>query len=99
MSQNTAILGTPSSTGNSDEIMLVKMNGLGNEIVVADLRGTKRVLTSDEVRGIAARPEWRFDQLMVLHDPRTPGTEAFVRIYNTDGSEAGACGNGPGCWL
>src|SRR5665647_327 len=28
---------------------------------------------------------------------RTPGTDAFVRIYNNDGSEAGACGNGARC--
>jgi diaminopimelate epimerase len=38
-----------------------------------------------------------FDQLMVLSPPRTPGTEAIVRIYNCDGSEAGACGNGMRC--
>ncbi|MGD9802128.1 MAG: diaminopimelate epimerase [Hyphomicrobiaceae bacterium] len=73
------------------------MNGLGNEIVVVDLRGTKRVLREDEVRQIAGEPRWHFDQMMVLHDPRTPGTQAFVRIYNTDGSEAGACGNGMRC--
>ena len=34
---------------------------------------------------------------MALHPPRTPGTDAYVRIYNTDGSEAGACGNGMRC--
>src|SRR3712207_4822861 len=34
---------------------------------------------------------------MVLHDPVTPGTEAYMRIYNTDGSESGACGNGTRC--
>jgi diaminopimelate epimerase len=33
----------------------------------------------------------------VLYPPRTPGTDAFVRIYNNDGSEAGACGNGTRC--
>ncbi len=78
-----------------------KMNGLGNEILVVDLRGTKRVLTEAEVRAVAAGPRSHFDQLMVLHDARTPGTEAFVRIYNTDGSESGACGNGTRCigWL
>lgn len=34
---------------------------------------------------------------MALYPPRTPGTDAFVRIFNNDGSEAGACGNGTRC--
>ena len=34
---------------------------------------------------------------MVLQPPRLTGTEAFIRIYNNDGSEAGACGNGMRC--
>ena len=34
---------------------------------------------------------------MALHDPKTSGTEAYVRIYNTDGSSAEACGNGMRC--
>ena len=82
-------------------LRFVKMNGLGNEIVVVDLRGSKRELTADQVRAIAAGPQSRFDQLMALHDPRSPGTDALVRIYNADGSEAGACGNGMRCvaWL
>ena len=78
-----------------------KMNGLGNEIVVVDLRGTKRVVSADEARAVASDDLSRFDQMMVLHDPKTRGTEAFIRIYNTDGSEAEACGNGMRCvsWL
>eukprot|EP01035_Chromulina_nebulosa_P009231 gene9231-12472_t len=75
----------------------LKMNGLGNEITVLDLRGTKLRVSEHDARAIAAEPRARFDQLMVLHDPVTPGTDAFVRIYNTDGSEAGACGNGTRC--
>ena len=74
-----------------------KMNGLGNEILVVDLRGSRRVLTEDDAASIAAHPRTRFDQLMALHDPVTPGTAAYVRIYNTDGSPAGACGNGTRC--
>jgi diaminopimelate epimerase len=74
-----------------------KMNGLGNEIVVIDLRGSQRVLSAGEARAIAQRPGSHFDQLMVLHDPRTSGTEAYVLIYNTDGSSAEACGNGMRC--
>lgn len=97
MSDPITTSGATSGAAIGAPLGLVKMNGLGNEIVIADLRGTKRVLTPVEVRQIAAAPTWRFDQLMVLHDPHTPGTEAFVRIYNTDGSEAGACGNGMRC--
>jgi diaminopimelate epimerase len=72
-----------------------KMNGIGNEIVVLDLRDLKHAVTPAEARAIAAREP--FDQLMVVHAPRTAGTDAFMRIYNTDGSESGACGNGTRC--
>jgi diaminopimelate epimerase len=75
----------------------LKMNGLGNEITVLDLRGSSHLVTAAEARAIAADPRSRFDQLMVLHDPVTPGTDAYMRIYNTDGSESGACGNGTRC--
>lgn len=75
----------------------LKMNGLGNQITVLDLRGTKHVVSAQEARAIAAEPRARFDQLMVLHDPQVAGTDAFVRIHNVDGSEAGACGNGTRC--
>ena len=83
-------------------IPFVKMNGLGNEIVVVDLRGSTKVFTPAEAASIATDRTSRFDQLMVLHAPKTPGTQSYVRIYNTDGSEAGACGNGMRCvgwWL
>ncbi len=78
-----------------------KMNGLGNAIVVLDLRGSNHVVTAAEARAIGKGSDLHYDQMMVLHDPRTAGTEAFVLIYNIDGSEAGACGNGTRCvaWL
>ena len=82
-------------------IPYVKMNGLGNEILSIDLRGKRTVFTPAQVRAIAEAPRTHFDQMMVLHDAKTRGTEAFVRIYNTDGSESSACGNGTRCigWL
>ena len=74
-----------------------RMNGIGNAIVVLDLRGSDIVVSEVEARAIAAIPELAFDQLMVIHDPREPGSDAFVAIYNTDGSPSGACGNGTRC--
>ena len=75
----------------------VKMNGLGNEIVIVDLRAVPTAVSAAEARAVAQPGGLHYDQLMVLHAPRTPGTEAYVRIYNNDGSEAGACGNGMRC--
>jgi diaminopimelate epimerase len=78
-------------------LSFVKMNGLGNEIVVVDVRGSKRLMTAADVRAIADNDRSHFDQMMVLHDPVTRGSAAFVIIYNNDGSESSACGNGTRC--
>jgi diaminopimelate epimerase len=75
----------------------IKMNGLGNEIVVVDMRGQAGTITADEARAAAQPDGAPYDQLMALHTARAPGTDAYVRIYNSDGSEAGACGNGMRC--
>ena len=75
----------------------IKMNGLGNEIVVVDMRAQTGSIGASEARAAAQSAGVPYDQLMALHAPRTPGTDAYVRIYNNDGSESGACGNGMRC--
>src|SRR5437867_6596425 len=87
-----AAIGTMSALANR---AFTKMNGLGNEIVVVDMRASPAPIAAPEAR--AAAESVAFDQMMALYPPRTPGTEAFVRIYNNDGSESGACGNGMRC--
>ncbi len=72
----------------------VKMNGLGNEIVIVDLRLAPSPITAAEAR--AAAREEPYDQLMALY-PARGSADATIRIYNNDGSEAGACGNGMRC--
>lgn len=76
---------------------IYRMNGIGNEILVLDLRGADLTVAPAEARAIARAPGLRFDQLMVLHEPRQTGADAFMRIYNTDGSLSSACGNGTRC--
>jgi diaminopimelate epimerase len=75
----------------------VKMNGIGNDIVVLDLRSDSAQVTEADARAIARKEAVPFDQLMALYPPRVAGTDAYVRIYNSDGSEAQACGNGMRC--
>src|SRR5437763_321770 len=74
-----------------------KMNGIGNEIVVVDLRDSSASVSSQEARAVSSPAGVPFDQLMILQPPRSKGTEAFIRIYNNDGSEVAACGNGMRC--
>jgi len=77
--------------------LVTKMNGLGNEIVVLDLRGAGSAVSGPEARAIGRGDGLAFDQLMVLQDPISQGADAFVTIFNSDGSQAGACGNGARC--
>ncbi len=82
-------------------LKFAKMNGLGNEIVVLDVRAQRWTITPGMAREMASRPRSHFDQLMVLNPARSSRTDAFVTIFNTDGSESSACGNGMRCiaWL
>src|SRR3974390_2917906 len=75
----------------------VKMNGIGTSLVVCDLRDRPAVVTREEARAVASPRGFHYDQLMVLQPARLAGTEAFIRIYNSDGSESSACGNGMRC--
>ena len=74
-----------------------KMNGLGNDIIVADMRGRADRVTPAAAVALNADPATKFDQIMAIHDPKTPGTAHYIEIINSDGSMAQACGNGMRC--
>lgn len=75
-----------------------KMHGLGNDFVVLDSRDEPILLPEARIRKIADRRRGiGFDQLLVIEHPAAREADAFMRIYNPDGSEAGACGNGTRC--
>lgn len=79
------------------EAAFAKMNGLGNAIIVADMRGRADRVTPEAARALNADPATRFDQIMAIHDPRVAGTHNYIEILNSDGSQAQACGNGTRC--
>jgi len=74
-----------------------KMNGLGNQILVADMRGRADKVAPAAAIALNADPATRFDQIMAIYDAKTPGTDNYVAILNSDGSMAQACGNGMRC--
>src|SRR5690554_4005148 len=75
----------------------LKMNGLGNQIIVADMRGRADRITPAAAIAINAAAGTSFNQIMAIHDPRMPGVDATIAILNSDGSSAQACGNGMRC--
>ncbi|HEY0424475.1 MAG TPA: diaminopimelate epimerase [Rhodopila sp.] len=74
----------------------VKMHGCGNDFVVLDERVRPLDLTPVRAAAIADRHTGiGCDQLIVLSP--TANADLSMRIYNPDGSEAGACGNATRC--
>jgi diaminopimelate epimerase len=75
-----------------------KMHGLGNDFVVLDARSRAIPIAAPAIRALADRHTGiGFDQLIILEPPREPSADAFMRILNADGGEAGACGNATRC--
>ncbi len=77
-------------------IPFTKMHGAGNDFVVIDerrgtlgLKPAQFAWLADRHRGIGC------DQVILLQ--ADDQSEVFVRYVNSDGSEAGACGNGSRC--
>lgn len=83
-------------------IAFAKMNGIGNKIIVADMRARADHVTPAAAIALAADADTHFDQLMAVHGPGPVGKDARIEIFNSDGSMAEACGNGTRCvvqWL
>jgi diaminopimelate epimerase len=80
----------------------LKMNGLGNKILVADMRGRADRVTREAAIALARPSALPFDQIMEVRDAAGPGRDFDIRIHNADGSLAQSCGNGTRCvvaWL
>lgn len=76
----------------------IKMHGLGNDFAIFDGRGEKLQIGPDKIRALADRRTGiGFDQMVIIDPPKSPETDVFLRIYNADGSEVGACGNATRC--
>jgi diaminopimelate epimerase len=73
-----------------------KMNGLGNDFVVLDARQRALPLGPEAVRAIADRKNGIGCDQVIAIEPST-GADAFMRIWNADGGEVGACGNAARC--
>lgn len=79
-----------------DGIPFIKMHGLGNDFVIVDGRSSPVEINEPLAQAIANRRTGvGCDQLVVLE--QSDKADAFMRIWNPDGSESGACGNATRC--
>ena len=80
------------------DISFIKMHGLGNDFVVFDARVLPIELDKDTISAISNRRTGvGCDQVIMLEAPHSQASDLFMRIYNADGSEVGACGNATRC--
>ncbi len=79
-------------------IAFTKMHGLGNDFMVVDLITQKFEFNPHLIQKLSCRNKGvGFDQLLIVEAPVDPETDFHFRIYNSDGSEVGQCGNGMRC--
>ena len=79
-------------------INFTKMHGAGNDFIVFEAPAGAPLPDANQLRSLADRHTGiGFDQALILQSPRRPDTDAFYRIFNSDGIEVEQCGNGVRC--
>ena len=76
-------------------IKAFKMDGLGNDFVIIDIRDKKIKLSEQQIIRICDRSFLGCDQLILID--KNNKADAQLIFYNSDGSISGACGNGTRC--
>lgn len=72
------------------------MHGCGNDFLVIDARRYNLQLTANKIRELSSyKKSVGFDQLLIIKESDV--ADASIRIFNSDGSEVSACGNGTRC--
>ncbi len=73
-----------------------KMHGAGNDFVVMDGRAGALPLTARRIAALADRQAGIGCDQFIMLEP-SARADVFMRIHNSDGTEAGACGNATRC--
>ena len=77
------------------DIKAFKMDGLGNDFVIIDNRQEITNLTKEQIIKICDRNFIGCDQLIFIETDKS--ADAYLKFYNSDGGQSGACGNGTRC--
>ena len=72
-----------------------KMDGLGNDFIIVDRRKNPINLTKEKIIELGSRSNIGFDQLIFIEKEKENSFP--ITIFNSDGGEVSACGNGSRC--
>ena len=72
-----------------------KMDGLGNDFVIIDRRENSINLTKERIIELGSRTNIGFDQIIFIEKEKENSYP--IIIFNSDGGEVSACGNGARC--
>lgn len=82
------------------KIKFSKMHGLGNDFVIINNLALQHDFTREQISYLADR---KFgigcDQVLIIDKPSDGISDFYYKIYNSDGSIAGQCGNGARCFI
>tara|TARA_A100001011_G_C14118571_1_gene760204 strand:- start:176 stop:1012 length:837 start_codon:yes stop_codon:yes gene_type:complete len=77
------------------QINAYSMDGLGNNFVIIDRRLNNFELNKNKIINLSNKKVFSFDQLITIE--KNNGNEYPIKIFNSDGIEVSACGNGVRC--
>jgi len=77
------------------DIKAFKMDGLGNDFIIIDRRENSINLTKEKIIELGNRSNIGFDQIIFIDKENENSFP--IKIFNSDGGEVSACGNGSRC--
>ena len=72
-----------------------KMDGLGNDFIIIDRRESSVNLAKEKIIKLGSRSNIGFDQIIFIEKEKENSYP--ITIFNSDGGEVSACGNGSRC--
>ena len=75
-----------------------KMDGLGNDFVIIETKKKSPIsISKEKIIELGKRDNIGFDQMIFVKEDDVISNHASIKIFNSDGDEVDACGNGSRC--
>ena len=80
------------------EFKAFKMDGLGNDFIIIETKKRNPIsISKEKIIELGKRDNIGFDQMIFVEEDGVIPNHATITIFNSDGDEVDACGNGSRC--